>query len=243
MVSRNTITALLVVGGLLLVTNPLWLYPNAGEARYTYERSEITVENGALTYDGMDTRGFGKRNDLNPVGCQHYDTDGGRACAFDRHLVDHPPVTVPREQIVAEIRPDFVRIDGAYYRRIHRPSETDTGRTVTHDVERVAPETVLSESAMNVSGISEASVDDLRVTYRVAVTGDTETAFERPDNDDLGNVYLQNGTYYTVVATDQTTFDDGPDFLRYEPPRQILMLLGGLLVVGAIFRRSVRAGE
>ena len=70
MVSRRTTLALLVVVGLLLVTNPLWLYPDAGESEYTYERSAVTVEDGTLTYDGVDAPHFRRANDLRSVGCQ-----------------------------------------------------------------------------------------------------------------------------------------------------------------------------
>lgn len=145
--SRRTQAALLAVAGLLLVTNPLWLFPNAGEVEYTYERSEITVENGTITYDGIDDIEFREWNDLRPVGCQWYDSDGERACAFDEYLANNPPVTVSRQMTWGRITPDFVLIDGDYYRRIHRPNDSN----VTHDVEAVSPETVLEESADNVT--------------------------------------------------------------------------------------------
>lgn len=50
--SPRRLAFVLILGGILLVTNPVWLVPHEGEMEYTYERSEIHVENGTLTYSG-----------------------------------------------------------------------------------------------------------------------------------------------------------------------------------------------
>ena len=231
---RRPTVALLVVASLLLITNSLWLFPHEGETRYTYERSEVTVENGTLAYHGRGATGFGTNN-LNPVGCQPGDGQGGRVCAFDRHLVDHPPVTVPREQL-GSARPEFVRIDGAYYRRIHRANFSSDPPTVTHDVERVEPRTVLAESALNLSGSTESPPDDSPLELRVAVSGDTTTSYELLGPDELGDVYRLNGSYYTVVRTDEVLVDHGLDPLRYESSRLPLAVVGLLLLLWSLSR-------
>lgn len=226
--SSRRISILLLVGGVLLLANPLWLFPHEGDTRYTYERSEIVVENGTLTYRGGDVRGLEDENGLNPVGCQYYDDEQPRACAFDRHLVNRPRVSVPMNGL-EPIRPEFVHINGAYFRRIHQLNET-SDRTVTHDVERVSPRTVLAESAINITNWSQPVSDHLGLAGQIAVTGNSVTTFEYLRGDELGNVYRDNGTYYTVVATDEHHVDSGPDALRYELPRYYLMGAGLLLL-------------
>lgn len=243
MPSRRATVALLVIGGLLLLTNPLWLYPDAGETHYTYERSAIVTEDGSITYDGIDHRRFREQNDLEPVGCQRHDREGERGCAFDQHLVDHPPVTVPREQLSAIVEPEFVHVRGDYYRRTHNPNGSGSNETVTHDVERVTPETVLAESAQNLTEISNTERGTVPLEFYVAVTGETVTSTERLDREDLGNVYRRNGSYYTVVATDRTLNDRGPPVLQYENPRRILMLVGIVLLVWAAQRVYIRRRE
>lgn len=220
-----------MVGGVLLLSNPLWLVPHEGDRRYTYARSEIVVENGTLTYHGVDAGGLGEENSLNPVGCQFRDDESQaqpRACAFDRHLVNHSPVSVSRDGIWSP-RPEFVRIDGGYYRRIHQLNRSSQDDIVTHDVEPVTPQTVLAESADNVTGLSRRDTDRLGLEFQVAVSGESATSFEELEEDDLGNVYRDDGAYYTVVATDVETVDHGLDSLRYELPRLLLASVGLIL--------------
>lgn len=230
-------TILLAIGGLVLLTNPLWLFPHEGTAQYTYERSDIAVENGTFEYDGEDLPGFAEENSLNPVGCQPHDDDQPRACAFDLHLVTRDPVTVPgRPEGV--FGAEFVRLDGTYYRRIHRVTGSGGNYSGTHDVEPVTPQTILAESAVNISGHASPVSDDLRLEFRIAVTGDSVTSFEDLDENDLGNVYRQNESYYTVVATNQRFIDHGLTFLRYELSRFLLMGIGFVLFIGALFVRT-----
>lgn len=216
-----------------MLTNPLWLFPHEGDTRYTYERSEIVVENGTLAYHGADIPEFAEQNNLNQVGCQPGDEGSARACAFDHHFVNHPPVTVPKKLLESRDA-EFVRIDSAYYRRVHRVNGSGGNRTVTHNVERVTPQTVLREAALNISGRSGTVRDDLPLEYRVAVSGDTVTTFEDLDEPQLGNIYRQNESYYTVVGTGEKHIDHGFGFLRYEIPRYILMSVGFFLSVGTL---------
>lgn len=239
MVSRRTQAALLAVVGLLLATNSIWLFPNAGQTEYTYERSEITVENGTITYDGVDNFEFREWNELEPVGCQWRDSEGERACAFDEHLVDNPPVTASRQMAWGRITPDFVELDDAYYRRIHRPNDSN----VTHDVEPVSPETVLAESASNVTGRQVPDRGTVPLADYVAISGETVTSVDRPDRDELGTVYLRNGTYYTVVGTEESVNHPGPDIRRYQALRYVLGFVGVVLLLMGTHMELTREGD
>lgn len=239
MVSRSTQAALLAVAGLLVVTNSIWLFPHAGQHEYTYERSEIAVEDGTMTYDGVDTPRFRLRNDLQDVGCQSTDREGGRACAFDEHLVDRPPVTVSRGHVIDRISPEYVQVGDDYYRRIHRSN--DSG--VTHTVTRVSPRTVLRGVAADVSGHSVPDRGgDTPLEYYVAVSGETVTSFEALERDDLGRVYLQNGTFYTVVGTDRSVNHPGPEFQQYHALRYVLAFVGVVLLLLAAHVEFTREG-
>lgn len=237
--------ALLVVVGLLLVANFVWLFPHEGELKYTYERVRIEVEDGELTYP---TVFFAENyNDLNAVGCQPEDTRQ-RACAFDLHLVTHGPITfsepeahIPRRTL--DKAPTFVQLHNGYYRRIHRFNN----RSVTYDVERVTPRELLAAIAHNITGIQPGDLpEDAPWDTRLAVTGDTMTTFQAPEDKtfgiaedgdygrgpedkDLGNVYQRNGTYYTVIAN-HTESVDHP--LITKGSRVVIGFLGlGVLVV------------
>ena len=239
MVSRRSKAALLAVVGLILATNSIWLFPNAGQTEYTYERSELTVENGTITYGGVDNFEFREWNQLEPVGCQWHDSDGERACAFDEHLVDNPPVTASRQMAWGRITPDFVELDGAYYRRIHRPNDSN----VTHDVEPVSPETVLAESASNVTDRQVPDRGTVPLEYYIAVSGETVTSFEELERDDLGRIYLQNGTYYTVVGTNESVNHPGPDIRRYQALRYVLAFVGVVLLLMGTHMELTREGD
>lgn len=239
MVSRKATVALLAVAGLLLVTNFLWLYPNAGETEYTYERTEITVENGTITYDGIDHFEFREWNELDPLGCQWHDSDGERACAFDEYLAENPPVTVSRQMLWGRITPEFVEIDGNYYRRVHRSNDSN----VTHDVMPVPPESVLEESAADVSGHSVSDQSDAPLAYYVAVSGETVTTTEHPSRVDLGDVYRRNGNYYTVVATDRTVEQPPLEFQQYRALRYVLEFVGIVLLLVAVHLEFTRRRE
>lgn len=240
MVDRRATVALLAVVGLLLLTNSLWLYPGTGEAEYTYERSALEIENGTITY-ALDEPGFTRWNDLEPVGCQRTDATTERACAFDLYLVDEGPVTVPGEQTISAIRPDFVHLEGEYYRRIHRQNLSASADARTHDVERVEPGTVLEESAMNASRMAGPDPErgDVQLDTYVATTGETVTTTEALDGDRIGTVYRHDGAYYTVLVTDRTVDTRGPDVLHDDPSRHLLLLAGLVLVVLALDRAVI----
>jgi len=229
----STLVLLLLVVGLLLLANPLWLFPHEGETRYTYERVDLRVENGTITYHGESILGFAEENSLTAVGCQPRDDDQLRACAFDHYLASQAPVTVATAPAGVS-RPEFVELDGQYYRRIHRPSGGDGSGSTTYDVEHVAPRRVLAESATDIPGESVSGSDYLPLEFQIAVSGDTERSFVDLAEDDLGTIFVRNDEYYTVVATGDRVFDGGPDLLRYDLPRYLLSLVGLAVVAGAV---------
>ena len=238
---RRTLQPVLLVGvGLLLLANPFWLVPHEGDPLYTYERSEVVVENGTFAYHGKEVGPFDNENDLTPVACIDHDTNHLRACALDAHLVTDGPITVPRT-VAGETDLHFVRVEDAYYRRIRRVDDSDDPATVTLDVERVPPRTVLAESAVNLSDVSRVP-PDAGVRMRVLVTGEPETSFTDLSDHALGTVYRRNGSYYVVVRTGATVVDHGPLLhpLRYEVPRYGLVGIGAVLLLGGALLYSPR---
>lgn len=218
------LATLLLVVGLVAASNPVWLFPHEGDEQYTYERSEITVENGTFDYR-PDDRLYHHENDLVDVGCQR--ADGfDRACSFDRYLLAHGPVTVRADG--ARGHPEFVVLDGDYYRRV----AIDEGSNTTYDVERVAPRELLAAVATNVSIVALPPLDgDLPMPDRVAVTGKTVTTFDRVPADELGLVYRRNDSYYTVVLTTETHVD-APLLVRQL--RDVISVVGLSVLVGGV---------
>lgn len=217
--SRNA--ALLLLVGLAALTNPLWLFPHDGEERYTYERLEVTVEDGALDYR-PDHRMHRPENDLDDVACQRWEGDD-RGCAFDHYLVAHGPVTVPAD--AARGTPAYVELGGDYYRRV----ATDEGSNTTYDVEPVTPREVLAEIARDVSSVERTEVGpDAPTAYRVAVTGETVTTFDQVPADELGRVYRVNGSYFTAVLTYERSVD-AP--LVSPPNRDLISVVGASVLV------------
>lgn len=230
-------TIFLADAGLLLIANPFWLVPHEGDTLHTYERSEVTVEVGTLTYPGPDVARFGEEDDLTPIGCTDYDTNHLRACALDYHLLNHSPITVPGS-VVGEADAEFVRIEDGYYRRTVQYNESNDPPSVTLDVERVSPRTILNESAVDISDTQSVRPDH-GVRFRVLLTGETETSFTRLSDHALGTIYERNGSYFVVVRTGEQVIDHGPllDGLRYEVPRYGLAAFGVVLLVGAYLTR------
>lgn len=228
MLSARRRTVLLVLVGLSLVANPAWLYPHDDEALYTYERREIGVEDGNLTYHGLDGTLFvGKYSDLNALGCQLGDTDA-RACAFDEHLATHGPMSVSKQAARSRV-PEFAHLDDGYYRRVRSRNES----TVTYDVERVAPREFLEAVAVDLTELRADDLPgDLPLEYRLAVTGGTTRSFEDTEDDELGRVFRHDGSYYTVVVTDQEIRD--PPFPLTGVTRRFLQLIGVLAIIGAV---------
>lgn len=224
---------LLAFAGLLLITNSLWLVPNEGAVLHTYERSEVIAEDGTLAYHGQDVLRFGDENDLTPIDCVDFETNHIRSCALDYHLLNHSPITVP-SSVAGETDAEFVRIEDGYYRRIVQHNDSTDPPSITLDVEPVSPQTILRESAVDISDIQEVDPDH-GVRLRVLLTGETETSFTRLSDHDLGSIYERNGSYYVVVKTGERVIDHGPLLhgLQYDGPRYVLATFGVVLLIGA----------
>ena len=241
---RSTLLGIGVVG-VLLLTNSLWLFPHEGEVRYTYERTEMSSTDGALEYRGQNLQRFAEANSLVGVACEPPDDEQPRACSFDAHLVDHPPVSLPNVR-GGVISPEFVWIADSYYRRVHRIESARGTEVVRHDIERISPEFVLSETAMNLTERSISIEDDLPLEVRIAATGETVRTYTDLADDELGRTFRLDDSFYTVVRTNRTIIDHGLGFLRYEVPRYLLTIVGliltttvGLVVgTGALAKRD-----
>lgn len=236
MARDRLLAALLLAVGLLAVANGSWLFPHDGDRQYTYERAAITVENGTLDYRGADLARYHTENDLEAVGCQPRFDGVGRACAFDLRLLDRGPATVAAETGYSG-GPTFVELRGAYYHRTVNRS----GANATYDVDRVAPRTVLEAVATNVTGLGPGAVDRADSTpFRVAVTGETATTYERVEADRLGTVYRRGDGFYTVVVTAESSVDRP---LVSPGLRDVLAVLGLALVLGAVVLAVPRVQE
>lgn len=207
--STSTTALLLAVVGIALAFNAVWLFPQEGEGQYTYERVQVTVEDGKLTYRAETAHSVDEYNDLVAVDCDSIDTTT-RACAFDRYLVDHGAVTVDIETTgLGPDTPAFVELaDGYYHRTI---AEGPNGTTL--DVEPIEPRALLGEIATDVSGADPDGLSESApAQFRAAITGDAVTTTETPDSAEVGEVFLRNGTYYAVVVTDDSGEVDAPLF-------------------------------
>lgn len=205
-VHASRATLVLAVVSLLLATNVLWFFPQEGATQLTYERAELTVENGTLTYYGdhrhPETHEYHYKNDLVPVACQYADPTE-RACALDDYAAEHGPVTVYDDSYTADSTA-YSRIDGAYYERVFRTNES----TRTYDIEQVTPMQLLAAVARDAADIRPDDLSDSTPRpFHIAVTGAAVTTTEELAHDDLGRVYARNDTYYTVVLTDTATLD------------------------------------
>lgn len=220
------VSALLVVVALLAATNSLWLFPDEGELAYTYERTEIEVEDGTLSYAEEPPREFDQQNDMSDVGCTPGLPHGSRACAFDKHIVENGPVTVSGGYggHIAD-DPPFVYLNGSYYHRVSHVNETTPGRT--YDVEPISPEDLLSEMATNVSSIDPDAVEVSSTPIQIVVTGDEVTTTRNFADRQLGEVYDRDGSYYAVVLTDRNRIDRP----LLSPVTRQLLFFGGLVVL------------
>lgn len=233
--SRRRVVVLTVIA-LALVTSGVWFVPNEGEPRYTYDRAEVSVENGELTYRGQESANA-EYNDLRAVDCQRVD-DGGRRCAFDAYLADDGPVNVSSRRGLDRGGADtmFVALSDGYY---HRVSESVGEDVVAYDVEQIAPRDLLAEIGTNTTGGGDSQF----ISRRVAVSG-AETSLSEPDEvSGLGEVYRVDGTYYVVIVSERSEVDSIPIPFSHGWAQGIglVLLLGVGLVVGKARWGDVRA--
>lgn len=207
-------TVLVLVVGLVLITNHMWLFPHANDMTHTYERTTIEITNGTFSYhneaDYASHEAYAVLhdfNDLNDVKCQDGD-DRSRRCGIDLYLLTHGPIHVPMDTY-SGTRPEFVRLENGYYRRIHRKNESIS----TYDVKRVPPRELLATVAENITGHhpdNPKAADSIHgLSDSLAARGGTVTSVIGPEDTALGSVYLRNGTYYTVIVTDYSNRDLG----------------------------------
>jgi hypothetical protein len=205
--SRRRFAAIAVfVVGLALALNGYWLLPNEGETMYRYERTPVTVEDGALTYDSP--REHPVPGELRAVDCQTADRYG-RACALDRRVVASGNLTVAAGTDVSlrAAERDYARVEGAYYERTVVTNATHA----TYGLERLSPRDLRAAIADEVPPASAYDSDDFPAsapaTFRAAVTGDPVFSPEAPYEAGLGELYVQEGSYYTVVQTGERERD------------------------------------
>lgn len=222
--------------GLAMVLNPYLLFPDDG-TRITHERTPVVVEDGRLTYESpLDDPRAGA---FVAVDCQVAETEG-RDCALDRYVLRAGNLTVTTDDPVDAGAPAYARLDGRYYRR----TAVENGTRVTYGLAPVSPRTLRTEIARNVTGLDPERRAGVGV--RAAASGDpvTVSADEAPDEGALGRVYLEEGTYYTVVRTgypDRALVNDasrtGLSLLG------VVVLLVGVLVLPAEPPRGVPGGR
>lgn len=254
---RRGFTVLAVAVGLLLITNPAWLFPHAGDLQFTYQRVPLVVDNGTLFYDvssmsdsferedverytdngtleyrNMSTLGISSRaNDFHEIDCE-FPHDESWVCAFDAYLVSQGPIRLGTGRGTSyDPTHDFVHLDKQYYRRIHRAF--DTNDSVEYDVERIQPQDILAAMAKNVSSSNPGRYG--RWERRLVATGETKTSFT---SHDMGAVYRYNGTFYTVVRTTEEAHR--PAFSPSDTTRALLIFAGVCLVVAGVGRTFYR---
>lgn len=223
------VAVLVLVVGLLLILNGQWLFPNEGDQLYQYERTAVTIENETLTYESPMRRP--QPGALHAVDCQNIDRFD-RSCGLDRYLVANGNLTIAagdsRQFRAADQQ--YTRIDGTYYRRTVVTNETHA----TYGLERVAARELRASLANEVPVLDDDSdVPSFSpVGFEATLTGEPVVSTDPPGTLRLGRVYVQNGSYYTVVQTDEMERDRP---LVSSGTRTLLSIVGVfVLMLGAV---------
>ena len=186
-----------------LVANPLWLFPNEGDTRYTYERSELVPQGDDIEYrPAVDPNDGSYYNDLARVGCESLfgmRTDGDlteRTCAFEQSVADDGPVRVDGYDRPG-IRIGYVELDDGYYHRT-----LDGGdESVTLTLEPLTAEAVLANvSSDAVAGADPERIQRSQVAARAVATGEPVRSLESPNDVAVGQVYRHDGAYYAAFV-------------------------------------------
>lgn len=218
----------LALVGLALLTNTVWFVPNEDEPQYTYERVEVTVEDGEITYASADSPVLTEYNDIAAIDCQRRD-DNTRVCGFDAYLAANGPVNVSDSALREEgyDQREFVELEDGYYRRVQQRNESGG---YTFDVEQTEPSAVVDEISQNVTEYAtEDGRGDSWVGVRAATEGQVTTLATPSSVQGVGEVYRVNDIDYLVVVTDRTRLDRIPVPL---PPRELFTGLGVLVLAG-----------
>jgi hypothetical protein len=225
---RRWLVLLLV--GVALFANPVWLFPDEGDERYTYERVRLAPADDEIVYrSDVEWIVGGHHNDLRAVGCEGFveSTGSGRLCAFEQSLADDGPVEVRDVYADRGARPRYVDLWGGYYERVAR----ETNGSVTLDVRPVSAAAVLENVSTDFTGTSAAALREYPAT-RALATGDQVVTRQPPESVRSGVVFRYEGAYYTVVVT-EVGFVDRP--LISSGLRAFLQLVGLLLTFVGTF--------
>lgn len=196
---RCAALALLVVG-LVTIPNGAWLFPHERETRYTYERTQLVVENGTLTPRTEPLDEYAEFHHLRGVDCDR--ALEPRDCILDRYLLSEGPLTVDGKADRVD-EPRYTRIGDDYYRRVVAVN----GSRTTLDVRAVGPEAVRAELAIRARPVQPSAVRESTPVYRAVATGEPATSFVAPHEASLGRVYVQKGSHYTAIVTAESELD------------------------------------
>ncbi|WP_458205268.1 hypothetical protein [Haladaptatus sp. NG-SE-30] len=188
---------------ILLLANPFYLFPHAGDAAYRYEAEKIDY---SRTY-------IRAHSQFAQVNCYNGHEPG---CLLAVKIAQHGPVTINtsgfrRYQTGAE----YVALNDAndgpapFYRRVVNRSDEQ----VTVRLEKIPPNTLLSQIALNESELSKPA--------RKAMQGERVTVHGAPlpEADEVvrkdGDFYVVNRVGYTPPETNRTgeTIVSGAAFL------------------------------
>lgn len=223
---------LLFLVSLALLANPLWLFPNEGETRYTYERSELAPQGDGIEYEpAVDPKQASLYNDLAHVGCEsgyggvRVDRDlSGRTCVFEQSIADDGPVRVDGSDRELDIAIGYVELDDGYYHRV----STSDGTGVTLDLERLSAGAVLANvSTAGLTGVDPDRIQRSRVAARAVVSGEPVRSLQYPNDVAVGQVYRYDGAYYAAFVT-------GSDPVDSPVPEPVRMLASFVGFVGGL---------
>lgn len=194
---HSRVGLLLVLLGLVLVANPLYLFEHADETRYGYTVSEIEYTEGTTGYIRAPTT-------IEGLDCYRVPS---RGCLFAEAIVQQGNGSL-RLDVGHRARyydsTEFVAVESApngepFYRREVDVSEGNRTApdTVTYSLEPVATQTVLRTVARNVSEVSEPVGELVR-------TGNL-TLYDQTLRE--GVVVRDDGAYYVVTQRSRQSPD------------------------------------
>lgn len=223
--------------GVALFANPLWLFPQEVESRYTYERIRLVPENGTVANEpdvGMLEAGY--HNDLRAVGCEWPgDPEAvGRVCALEHAVLESGPVAVDTSYRKAA-HPEYVELEGQYYERVTRSNDS----TTVLRLRPVEPSAVLADAAIELQQLP--TEEPYAGAWSRALANDEPIrSTEPPDEARVGEVFRYQGTYYTVAVTDvesiETPLPDGTR-LGLRLLGLLVAFVAGILVLGELTDR------
>ena len=227
---------LVLVVSLALLANPLWLFPDEDEMRYTYERSELVPQDDDIAYDPpVQVAERGYYNQLQGVGCEAIYDDPivdrdltSRACALEQTLADGGSVTADAFDRPARSEVAYLEIDDGYYRR----TTVEDGSPVELDVRRVSTETVVANVTARppLEETNAANVGPEDVAVRAVGLAEPIESSRYPSEVDIGQVFRFEWNYYAVfVADSEVVTSPVPDFVR--PVAQFVGFVGALSAV------------